>query len=269
MYENEKRYLLRKVEQFFGSGASKEEVEGVTICKGSSTDLLLKRLGELGVILCGGALTSLFSNTPISDLDLYVENSENLGDVKTAIKEYFGEPVFVSENAETYSRRNKGSNKKYSVQLITRFTGPPSAIFSNFDFTITMGCYSFAEEGFVLHERFLADIAKRRLVYSGGSQFPICAMYRTKKYQARGYTLPGSTIMHIALSIVRLDIKGYKELKQQLLGIDTSMLQNLLDSPKYRSKIEGNVPIDYGEFIEDAFKKIEGDTDLEAIEFPE
>jgi hypothetical protein len=75
--------------------------------------------------------------------------------------------------------------------------------------------------------------------------------------------------MHIALSIVRLDIKGYKELKQQLLGIDTSMLQNLLDSPKYRSKIEGNVPVDYGEFIEDAFKEIEGDAEIEAIEFPE
>ncbi len=269
MYENEKIYLLRKVEQFFGSGASREEIDGVTICKGSSTDLLLTRLGELGVILCGGALTSLFSNTPISDLDLYVEDAANLQAARSTLRDCFGEPTFVSENAETYSRKNKGSNKRYSVQLITRFTGPPSTIFNNFDFTITMGCYSFAEERFVLHERFLADIAKRRLVYSGGSHFPICAMYRTKKYQARGYTLPGSTIMHIALSIVRLDIKGYKELKQQLLGIDTLMLQSLLDSPKYRSKIEGNVPIDYGEFIEDAFKKIEGDSEIEAIEFPE
>jgi hypothetical protein len=60
--------------------------------------------------------------------------------------------------------------------------------------------------------------------------------------------------MHIALSIVRLDIQSYKQLKQQLMGIDTIYLQKLLARPEYADVL----PVDYGKFLQDAFESIDG-----------
>ena len=149
------------------------------------------------------------------------------------------------------------------MQLITRFTGEAEDIFQWFDFTVTHGAYDFEKEGFVFGDRFFMDVSKRRLVYSGASKYPICAMYRTKKYVARGYELPGSTIMHIALSIVQLQIENYQQLKEQLMGIDTVYLQKLLEAK------QPDAPVDYGEFIYEAFQTIDritGATQAEADE---
>jgi hypothetical protein len=212
------------------------------------------KLAELSIVLCGGAINSLFSDEPINDLDFYVEDPRELQNAKNWFAGFGTEIPFISLNAITYRRKKHGSNRKYTVQLITRFTGEPQKIFNDFDFTITHGAYRFKDDSFVFGERFFQDLAKRRLVYSGNSEYPICAMYRTKKYQAKGYTVPGSTIMHIALSIVRLKIETYGDLKKQLNGIDTLYLQNLLSKEKYGDAI----PVDYAEFLMDAFSAIDG-----------
>ena len=226
------------------------------------------RLGELGVMICGGAITSLFSGSKINDLDFYMKHSERQVEVEAFLEEFF-EISFKSPNAITYKRQGEG-RRKWTVQLITRFAGIPKEIFHFFDFTVTQGAFDFSHTfktdddnhselvgGFYLGERFLPDLSKKRLVYSGGSLYPICAMYRTKKYQSRGYTLPGSTLMHIALSVVRLDIHTYKQLKEQLMGIDTIALQGLFAGDNYKE----DLPINYGEFIEDVFKELEPDLD--------
>ena len=67
--------------------------------------------------------------------------------------------------------------------------------------------------------------------------------------------------MHIALCIVQLNIQNYKQLKNQLFGIDTIYLQNLLSSKKYQDYMEQGVPVDYGEFIAEVFAAIDGPID--------
>jgi hypothetical protein len=156
-----------------------------------------------------------------------------------------------SENAATMQRTDH-TGKKFTIQLIRAFHGPIETIFSSFDFTITQGGYDFERGRFILGDRFLPDIARRKLIYLGGSRYPICAMYRTKKYQKRGYDVPGATIMHIALCIVQLQLNNYADLKKQLMGIDTLYLQDLFE------KRDLSTPIDYGEFINRAFEAIDG-----------
>ena len=221
---------------------------------------VLLELKRLGVMLCGGAINSIFTGMTIKDLDFYVDDVRNISEVDELLKRFFS-AGFISKNARTYSRAGSG-RRKYIVQLITRFTGEPDVVFEMFDFTITHGCYEFAHGRFVVGPRFFADLSARRLVYSGKSLYPICAMYRTKKYQARGYELPGATVMHIALCIVQLDIKTYAELKEQLMGIDTMFLQDLL------GEYPQEAAPDFGEFIDRAFKRIsmEGDTMAEEEE---
>jgi hypothetical protein len=51
-----------------------------------------------------------------------------------------------------------------------------------------------------------------------------------------------------------LNIKTYGELKQQLSGIDTCYLQNLLNQEKYGDAI----PVNYAEFLKDVFDSING-----------
>jgi hypothetical protein len=75
-------------------------------------------------------------------------------------------------------------------------------------------------------------------------------MYRTKKYQERGYKLPGSTIAHIGLSIMRLEIQNYGDLKEQLRGIDTQFLDKFLSDDRRDEAL----PVSYGEIIDEIFE---------------
>lgn len=227
----------------------KEVVSIVTKRKTDSINLF-EELSRLGVLLCGGAITSIFSNSSINDLDFYIKNRDNLADVDQLFKKYF-KKEHESTNAITYVRKSEKSNKKWRIQLIKRFTGEPEEIFDWFDFTVTHGAYDFSIKDFVFGDRFFVDLSKRVLNYSGSSQYPICAMYRTKKYVDRGFKLPGATVMHIAISIVQLKIENYKDLKEQLMGIDTMYLQKLLEAKS------PDAPVNYGEFVYDAFQAID------------
>jgi hypothetical protein len=204
------------------------------------------------LVLAGGAITSLFSAARVNDLDFYMEDLSKKDAAVAFLSKFFKEPPYISENCITFKRKSSKSRKAWTVQLITRFSGSPEELFDNFDFTITTGAYQFSKDRFQFGDRFFTDIASRRLTYLGRSKYPICALFRTKKYQERGYKLPGSTVMHISLSIVRLEITTYKELKQQLLGIDTIYLQDLLNNEKYDEAL----PVDYGTFIADAFEHL-------------
>ena len=210
------------------------------------------KLAELKLVLAGGAITSLMSGKHINDLDFYLEDPEKRSEAVEFLSEFFNGKVFVSSNCITFKRKSPRSNKVWTAQLITRFSGKPEDIFRNFDFTITTGAYQFSQERFVFGERFWQDLGMRRLTYLGSSRYPICALYRTKKYQERGYSCPGSTVMHIGLAIVQLEIKTYSQLKEQLLGIDTMYLQNLREETRFGP----DLPVDFGEFVEAAFERM-------------
>lgn len=241
-YEKQRIQLKKVLSRFFGV-----EMHYV--------DLLIEELGKRNIILCGGAINSIFTNTKVADLDFYCSRREKIDEALAYLNGFFNSAdPFITDNAISLVR--KQGVRVYHAQLITRFIGEPSTIFKYFDFTVTMGAFDFSTNSFVLDEEFLPDIASKRLVYGGNSMFPICAMYRTLKYQKKGYTLPGSTVMHIALSIVRLDIKTYKDLKEHLMGIDTFYLQGLLANE--RSPFRPELPVNYGEFLKAAFESIDG-----------
>jgi len=280
-YDYEKYKLLDAVDRFFGINELKVQTtqkEGeseqwfeirkqaeLQTLKAQKRGELYTELSSLQLMLCGGSVLSTFTSSSINDLDFYIKDVSKLNEIKVFFKKYFGEQVFASTNALTFKRKAASSNKKYTVQLITKFTGAAEDVFKTFDFTITCAAYDFQNELFVFGDRFFADVSKRKLVYLGGSRYPICAMYRTKKYQDRGYSLSGATVMHISLSIVRLEIRTYGDLKEQLMGIDTMYLQGLLAEDKYAD----DLPVDYGVFLEEAFERIEGMIDRENEEHNE
>ena len=205
-------------------------------------------LVRLKLLLAGGAITALFSNANVNDLDFYLTDPKMREAAIEFLGKYFKEPPFMSPNCITFKRKSNLSRKIWRAQLITRFSGSAEEIFRNFDFTVTTGAFDFSLNSFMFGDRFFIDLSSRTLHYMGASRYPICALYRSTKYRDRGYRLPGSTVMHIGLSILQLDIKTYKELKEQLLGIDTIYLQHLLERPEFGP----DVPVDYGKFVADA-----------------
>ena len=258
-YEIEQYKLLHGViRKFFGVERRKveQEIQGVKVMGWENDKLpaLLLEMKELGLTICGGTINSIFTDATVNDLDFYMSIPTKQTAAMEFLQKWFPKVACVSKNAITYKRKSDRSNKIWTAQLILRFVGGPETIFKTFDFTITQGAYSFVDDSFYFGDRFFADLAKRRLVYLGGSRFPICAMYRTKKYRDRGYTLSGATVMHIALSIVQLEIKTYAQLKEQLMGVDTMFLQGLLGSERYAD----DLPVDYGMFVADAFEAIDG-----------
>lgn len=259
-FAKEEAQLRATIDRFFGTtnGFIIEETTVVNLDNSTTTSKkpigsdIFKEMESLELLLCGGAINSIFSGKEINDLDFYMQNPHKKEECVAFLQKHFPIVAGNSINAITFKRKN--GRRVYTAQLITRFAGSPKEIFDWFDFTITHAAYNFADQQFHFGDRFFQDLAKRVLVYSGHSRYPICAMYRTKKYMDRGYNLPGSTIMHIALAIVQLEIKNYKELKEQLMGIDTSYLE------KFLSTVDPQNPVDYGVFIHEAFKSLDRTT---------
>jgi hypothetical protein len=189
-------------------------------------------------MLSGGAVTSLFSGAQINDLDFYMLPDANIEQVKTFFQRYLPTIKFETATAITFQRKDAYQTKSFTIQLIKRFIGTPEQIHNYFDFTITQGSYNFQNGKFHYEQSFIDDIKNRRLVYSGNSLYPICAMYRTLKYTKRGYRLSGTTIINIALSIVKLRIRTYKDLKEQLQGVDTMALQGFFKGADMESEVD-------------------------------
>ena len=258
-YAREQARLEGVIDAFFGTHhgwfvnsydiISNGKVRYTTVRRPHHSINVLKLFQELGVTICGGTILSLFTESKVNDIDLYVKEASNIPHVVAFLDMMFSnKDAYNSINAVTFKRRVK--QRVYTVQLITKFVGEPAKIFEYFDFTITNACFDFTTGEFVFGDRFFADLGKRVLIYAGKSHYPICALHRINKYMARGFRAPGATLMHIALAIVQLKITNYGQLKEQLMGIDTSYLRNLLEAK------DPNIPVNYGEFIQEALDAI-------------
>ena len=214
--------------------------------------LLLNQLGKdtidalrmSSAIIAGGAIRSVFGKEFISDYDLYFFYQ---GDLDRA-KEYFDDKFvlkYSTPNAYSYSK------DKIRVQLIRspHFVDRGiAALLDEFDFTVCMGAFYFSDEMFCLSDRFLLDLSRKELKFNVNAKYPLSSLFRVRKYLSKGYTISGTDIIKIGLSINNLDMKTYSDLKDQLLGIDTAFLQELTDklmSPEYAEK-----RYDFNEFMD-------------------
>ena len=119
------------------------------------------------------------------------------------------EPLFISANAITLSDK---------IQLIFRFVGDPDTLHENYDFVHTKN-YWTESNGVVFNSAALAATLSKELVYTG-SRYPLCSMFRIKKFIKRGWTITAGDMLKIAWDINELDLKNIDVLKEQLIGVD-------------------------------------------------
>ena len=195
-------------------------------------------------IIAGGAIRSVFAGEYISDYDLYFDREEDLQIMKEYLDEGF-KVVFTSPNAISYKK------DKICIQLIII----PELIglgyiklLEEFDFTICMGAFSMEENKFYHAENFLTDLNERRLIFNIKAKYPMASMYRILKYIKKGYKVSGLEIVKIGLSIHNLKMVDYKDLRKQLMGIDTLFLKELTDD--LLSKDKDNLEYDFDDFMD-------------------
>ena len=137
-------------------------------------------------------------------------------------------PVFISSNAITLSG---------GIQLVLRFYGAPETILKNFDFVHTTCYWESATGKAVVNEAALLSMMCRQLHYVG-SLYPLCALIRTRKFVARGWTAPASVFLLASQQCCRLDWNKLSTWEDQLVGVDTAYYQQLLDQLA-RDKADG------------------------------
>lgn len=112
------------------------------------------------------------------------------------------------------------------IQIVTRFIGNASEIHNNFDFVHCTNYYS-EKEGLVLNQPALEAIISRSLVYVG-SLYPICSIFRIRKFIERGWSITAGQILKIVWDINSLKLDQVGVLQEQLTGVDVAYLNELI-----------------------------------------
>lgn len=131
-------------------------------------------------------------------------------------------PVFLSENAITLSDK---------VQIVIRFHGSPEEIHGNYDFAHAMNYYEHNDKELVLKEEAMECLLNKTLIYRG-SLYPICSLFRMRKFIKRGWNISAGQILKAAWQIHELDLTDRYVLTEQLTGVDAAYFSMLIDSLK-------------------------------------
>ena len=138
-------------------------------------------------------------------------------------------PVFMSQNAITL---------KNKVQLIIRFYGEPKEIHNNYDFVHAMCSYDYHNDILDMPGEALESIMSKTLTYRG-SLYPICSLFRVRKFIERGWKIKAGEILKMAWQISEIDLKDQGVLREQLVGCDAAymyQLIRLMDAHKEENK---------------------------------
>jgi hypothetical protein len=127
-------------------------------------------------------------------------------------------PRFLSENAITLSDK---------VQIVIRFWGDAAEIHKNYDFVHATNYYHAGTDKLYFQPQALECLLSKTLVYQG-SLYPVCSLFRIRKFMERGWKISAGEMTKIALQISELDLTNIEILKEQLIGVDALYFYELI-----------------------------------------
>lgn len=148
--------------------------------------------------------------------------------------------LFISPNAITLSD---------DIQIVTRFTGDAKSIHKNFDFVHATNYYT-TKDGLMLNQPALESLLTKQLHYTG-SLYPVTSIFRMKKFILRDWKINAGEILKILFQVSELDLKDFRVLEEQLVGVDVAYfailieaLQSIRDNPDKLTSLYINSIID-------------------------
>jgi len=149
--------------------------------------------------------------------DVYEDMEKNALEVNEVKDKY--RPVFLSTNAITLSNK---------VQLVLRFSGTPEEIHKNYDFVHCTNWYTYHDDHLELRKEALECLLSRDLLYVG-SKYPVCSIFRLRKFIKRGWKINAGQMLKIMMQISALDLTQYDVLQDQLTGVDCAYFCQILE----------------------------------------
>ena len=134
-------------------------------------------------------------------------------------------PVFLTANAITLSDK---------TQIVIRFWGEPDEIHENYDFVHCTLAWTSWERRVRTNADALECILTKELRYIG-SRYPLCSMFRVRKFIERGWTITAGQLVKIAFQINALNLNDYATLEEQLTGVDHAYFMQLLGALREKS----------------------------------
>lgn len=166
-----------------------------------------------GSFIAGGSLTSVFTNQPINDVDLYFKTKQAFID---AVRDAYDTGLWcvaASDRAVTFAHGNN------IIQLMLfDFFGTAEAIFEAFDFTACMAAYDVDAKAFVFHQDFFKHNSQRHLSFHSGTRYPFGSLLRTIKYRERGYKMGRGDLLRIALCCHGVKLESWDDLAAAVGG---------------------------------------------------
>jgi hypothetical protein len=131
-------------------------------------------------------------------------------------------PVFLSTNAITLSHK---------VQIVLRFFGEPDEIHANYDFVHCTNYWSAWDNALELRKDALQALLARELLYVG-SKYPVCSLFRIRKFIKRGWTINAGQILKAVMQVSALDLTSIAVLQDQLTGVDCAYFCEVISKLK-------------------------------------
>lgn len=170
-------------------------------------------------------------------VDEVMQDPGAIQDVSDATRESANEstdcsyrPVFMSTNAITLSGR---------VQIVLRFYGEPEEVHKNYDFVHCTNYWTSWDRELVLHKDALESLLAKELRYVG-SKYPICSVFRLRKFISRGWTVNAGQILKMAWQISELNLDDMKVLEDQLTGVDVAYFVEVIEKLKEKDPAKVN-----------------------------
>lgn len=181
----------------------------------SRVKIVVKSAGIAGEDDADGPGYQFFETVPdpdAGDAEEYVAAAmETAKEAESKDKPKF-RPVFLSANAITLF---------HGVQIVIRFFGEPDQIHENYDFAHCTNYWTSWDNSLLLRPAALEALLARELRYVG-SKYPLCSIFRLRKFIQRGWTVNAGQIVKMAFQLNALDLNRIDVLEDQLTGVDTA-----------------------------------------------
>lgn len=220
------KYYVEKYKKLNPNNSDKIEVNECEDIRG------VKRI-KVNVVSEG--ITEELKNENIDDINSETHNSneevtqvtndeKKQEDNSSQSKEKY-RPVFLSSNAITLANK---------IQVILRFYGEPDEIHENYDFVHCMNYYIYKNNHLELRKEALQSLLSRSLVYNG-SRYPVCSLFRIRKFIKRGWTINAGQMLKIILQCNNFELNNVSVLEDQLTGVDLAYFEQVIKDIKERN----------------------------------
>ena len=145
-----------------------------------------------------------------------------------AVERYFSKPRYYDDKGKFYPTMFTDNAITFTdkLQVILRFVGEPDQIHENYDFAHCKNYYTGGK--LYLDKDAMESLLSRELRYVG-SLYPVCSLFRLRKFLSRGWTIMASEVFKIAYDVSHLDLNSIKVLEEQLMGVDYAYFSEVIN----------------------------------------